>query len=79
MDGRNMECRDARKLADSFADGELIGESNLAFVSHLESCETCRADSEGRRALRARLRGAMLASTDLAPRAEWSAGLAERL
>ena len=75
----DIQCRDARQRADSFVAGELSAEPSDAVVRHLESCPTCRADIDARRALREQLRGAFLGDRTLAPRAEWAADLAGRL
>ena len=75
----DIQCRDARERADSFVAGELSAESSHAVMRHLESCPTCRADIDARRALREQLRGAFLADRTLAARAEWAADLAGRL
>ena len=76
---RDMQCRDGRERLDSFVAGELSAESSHAVMRHLESCPTCRADVDARRALREQLRGAFLADPSLAPQTEWAGGLARTL
>lgn len=63
-----MECRDVREMADSFLGQELLTETNHEILHHLHMCPSCRADMEGRRALRAALRNAFARAEDLAPR-----------
>jgi anti-sigma factor RsiW len=72
-----MECRDVRQLSDSYLSEELQTETNEAILSHLERCPACRAELDGRRALRATLRSAFERSADLQPRPEFIAALRE--
>jgi hypothetical protein len=71
-----MECREVRELSDSFLIGELQTETNHAMLHHLEGCPACRAEVDGRRALRGALRGAFERAPHLQPRPEFIAGLA---
>ena len=70
-----MECRDVRELADSFLGEELLTETNHEILRHLETCPVCRADLDGRRALRDGMRGAFQRAADLRPSPEFIAGL----
>ena len=51
-----MNCVDARTLIDAYADGELGVERSLELEKHLETCPSCPAELESRRALGAALR-----------------------
>jgi anti-sigma factor RsiW len=70
-----MECRNVRELADSFLSGQLLVETNHELVRHLERCPDCRDDMTARRALRERLRSAVLNSPSLQPRPEFASEL----
>jgi len=74
-----MQCRDMRRLADSFLSGELQVETNHEVLQHLESCPDCRADVSSRRALRDQLRRAFDASEALRPRPDFGAEIAGRV
>jgi len=39
-----MDCRDVRDLADSFLAEELLMETNLEMLQHLERCPSCRGE-----------------------------------
>ncbi|HUF03297.1 MAG TPA: zf-HC2 domain-containing protein [Aridibacter sp.] len=54
-----MNCKDFRELLDSYLSDELLTETNHDILRHLEECAGCRAEIEGRRAVRARLRSAV--------------------
>ncbi len=71
-----MECREVRELSDSYLLDELQTETNHAILRHLEGCPACRAELDGRRALRGALKGAFERSAELQPRPEFIAGLA---
>lgn len=60
-----MQCREFKELADSYLSDELLVETNHEFLAHLESCAECRRELAARRELRARLRNAFVASSDL--------------
>lgn len=62
-----MQCRDVRELGDSFLGEELLTETNHEILRHLEMCPACRAEIEGRRALRVSLRGAFDRADVLTP------------
>jgi len=66
-----MECRDVRALADSYLSEQLLVETTHAVVEHLERCQACRAEFDGRRRLRATLRSAFDRAPDLQPRPEF--------
>ena len=70
-----MECRDVRELADSFLGEELLTETNHEILRHLETCPVCRADLDGRRALRDGVRRAFHRADDLEPSPDFIAGL----
>lgn len=74
-----MTCREARELADAFLSDQLLVETTNAIVGHLETCPACRAEFEARRRLRTRLRSAVDAAADLAPRPEFVAAMTARL
>ena len=50
-----MECERARELIDAYVDRELDVSLSPEIERHIESCSTCRALYEGRRALSAQL------------------------
>lgn len=66
-----MECRDVRALADSYLSEQLLVETTHTVVEHLERCQACRAEFDGRRRLRATLRSAFGRARDLEPRPEF--------
>ncbi|HEY5637190.1 MAG TPA: DsrE family protein [Burkholderiales bacterium] len=61
-----MNCADAGRLLNAYADGELNLESALPIEAHLETCARCRASLEGLTALR----GALSAACDYRPAPE---------
>ncbi|QQS40811.1 MAG: zf-HC2 domain-containing protein [Acidobacteriota bacterium] len=54
-----MNCTDFRELLDSYLSDELLTETNHDILRHIGECADCRAEIEGRRAVRARLRSAV--------------------
>lgn len=70
-----MECRNVRELADSYLSGQLLVETNHELLGHLETCADCRADIDGRRALKDRLRAAFGRADALRPRPEFAVEL----
>jgi anti-sigma factor RsiW len=74
-----MQCRDVRELLDAFLGDQLLVETTNDVVRHLEMCPACRAELEGRRALRGRLQSAFAGAAELAPRAEFLKGFETRL
>ena len=60
-----MQCRDFRGVADSFLSDELLVETNLDVIAHLETCADCRRELAARRALRTILRTAFAKADDL--------------
>jgi len=70
-----MECRDVREMADSFLGEELLTETNHEILRHLDTCPVCRADLEGRRALREGVRRAFHRAPELGPSPEFVARL----
>jgi hypothetical protein len=54
-----MNCRDFREFIDSYLSDELLTETNHDILRHLEDCRDCRAEIEGRRMVRARVRSAV--------------------
>jgi anti-sigma factor RsiW len=74
-----MQCREVRELMDAFLGDQLLVETTNDVVRHLEVCPACRAELEGRRALRARLQSAFASAFELAPRPEFLSDLEGRL
>jgi anti-sigma factor RsiW len=66
-----MDCRDVRKLADSYVGEELLTETNHTILAHLAGCPGCRADIDARRELRSALRVAFERAPGLRPRPEF--------
>lgn len=66
-----MDCRDVRKLADSYVGEELLTETNHAILAHLAGCPACRDDIDARRELRRALRGAFARAPGLQARPEF--------
>jgi anti-sigma factor RsiW len=50
------ECQRCRELMDSYVSNELLVETNLDVIRHLEGCAECRAHAEARRRTRELLR-----------------------
>ncbi|HEX3704766.1 MAG TPA: zf-HC2 domain-containing protein [Vicinamibacterales bacterium] len=67
-----MQCREVRDLLDSFLGQELLVETNLELMRHVEACPACRAELEARRQLRAGLQRAFTGADFLQPRAGFS-------
>lgn len=57
-----MNCRDFREIIDSYLSDELLTETNHGVLRHLEECANCRAEIEARRAIRRRLKNAVIGS-----------------
>lgn len=74
-----MECRDVRRLADSFLSEQLLVETTHDIVQHLERCPACRADFEAQRRLRAVTRSAFERAPELRMRPEFLETLRARL
>ncbi|OAJ56359.1 transcriptional regulator [Paraburkholderia ginsengiterrae] len=53
-----MDCKEARPLLDANADHELPAPDARRVQQHIESCDACRRESEGLRALSSALRAA---------------------
>src|SRR5262249_53183277 len=70
-----MECRDVREMASSFLAEELLTETNHEILRHLDTCPACRADLDGRRALREGMRRAFHRADELGPSPEFAARL----
>lgn len=51
-------CRNARAKLDSYIDQELLTETNLEMVRHVQACGDCAQEEAARRELRSRLRAA---------------------
>lgn len=66
-----MDCREVRKLADSYVGEELLTETNHAILGHLAGCAACRADVDARLALRRTLRAAFERAPGLQARPEF--------
>jgi anti-sigma factor RsiW len=74
-----MQCRDVRELLDAYMGDQLLVETTHHVVRHLETCPACRAELDGRRALRARLQSAFVGAVDLAPTPDLLKGIDARL
>ncbi len=59
-----MKCRDFREIIDSYLSDELLTETNHGVLSHLEECANCRSEIEARRAIRGRLKSAVIGSPE---------------
>ena len=57
-----MNCRDFREIVDSYLCDELLTETNHDVLRHLENCADCRAVIETRRALRTKIKSAVVNS-----------------
>jgi anti-sigma factor RsiW len=55
-----MNCRDFSEIADSYLSNELLVETNHDVIRHLEDCRECRTMLAERRALRERLKRAIV-------------------
>ncbi len=66
-----MNCRDFHEIIDSYLSDELLTETNHGILSHLEQCGECRNEIEARRAIRGRLKNAVLSSPDYRPDSEF--------
>src|SRR5215469_3138578 len=53
-----MDCREVRDLIDSFLSEQLLVETNHEVLRHLDSCPSCRAEIDARKALRTAIRRA---------------------
>jgi anti-sigma factor RsiW len=56
-----MNCEEARKFLDSYVDGELDLVNHLGFEEHVEACDACDREYQGRVALK----GAITADREL--------------
>jgi anti-sigma factor RsiW len=74
-----MDCRDVRQHADAYLSNEVLVETRLEILRHLEGCPACRADLEQRQALRATLRRAFVTAPDLEMSASFGDALRETL
>ena len=77
--GKPMECREVRQLAEAFVSEQLLVETTQAVVTHLDRCPACRAEVEGLRRLRAATRSALERAPDLRVRPEFAIELKSRL
>ena len=74
-----MECRGIRELSEAYVSGQVPAATAQAIAAHLDRCPACSAVVTGLRRLRASVRSAFLASTDLSPRPEFIAALRAQL
>ena len=74
-----MQCQQVRGLAEAYISEQISGETGRAIAGHLDRCPICHAEVRGIRRLRASVRSAYLASTDLAARPEFVAALRSQL
>lgn len=70
-----MHCKDFREIADSYLSDELLVETNLEVLRHLENCSDCRGQMSARREIRSQLRAALRA----APESQISPAFARQL
>ena len=76
---RDMQCEEFKQVADSYLSDELLVESNLDVMAHLETCDDCRRDLDARNALRSRLRSAIATDSLSRPRPAFEAAMYEHL
>ena len=74
-----MECRKVRELAEAYVSEQAPVETAEAIATHVDGCPACQADVAELRRLRASVRSAYFAASDLAPRPEFAAALGSRL
>lgn len=74
-----MRCRDFRELVDSYLSDELLIETNLDLIRHLEMCGECQPELAARRELRSRLRDAFEQAGELQVREEFAVNLKQKL
>ncbi len=74
-----MQCRDFREISEAYLSDELLVETNLQVFRHMENCQSCRSDFAARRALRMKVRSAVVDSPEFAMSDEFARDLAIRL
>ncbi len=57
------DCTRTRELLDAYLDGELLVETNREIIKHVERCDECAADLDGRSRLRSAVRTAARAES----------------
>jgi anti-sigma factor RsiW len=74
-----MQCRDFREVSEAYLSDELLVETNLHVFRHMENCQSCRSDFAARRALRNKVRSAVVESPEFAVSKAFERELAVRL
>ncbi len=74
-----MQCRDFREISEAYLSDELLVETNLQVYRHMENCQSCRSDFAARRALRMKVRSAVVESPEFAVSEAFQRDLAARL
>src|SRR5258705_9675560 len=74
-----MQCREFKKIADSYLSNELMVEPNHGVISHLEQCAECRQELKARRELRGKLREAFIKAPENQLRPEFDDRLSAQL
>jgi len=74
-----MKCRDFHEMIDSYLSDELLTETNHNVLRHLEDCADCREVIEARRAVRSRLKSAVIDSAQYQIDVNFSRSLESRL
>ena len=74
-----MNCRDVREVADSFLCEELLTETNHEILRHLDTCPSCRTETDARRRLRGAVRTAFNRAPELQPAGEFADRLRDQL
>jgi hypothetical protein len=66
LEVKKMQCKEFRELSEAYLSDQLLVETNLTVYRHLEACSNCRADFAARRALRGRIRRAVMEQPEMA-------------
>ncbi len=74
-----MQCKDFREISEAYLSDELLVETNLQVYRHMENCQSCRSDFAARRALRTKLRSAVVESPEFVMTEAFERDLAARL
>lgn len=74
-----MQCRDFREISEAYLSDELLVETNLQVFRHMENCRNCRSDYAARRALRKKIRSAVVESPEFVMSNAFERNLAAKL